>query len=129
MPDYDALQFDPPAPLATVTLQTRDRARSVSGVLMLIDSGSDVTLIPESAARRLGFGTGDQKDYEVAAFDGAERIAKCVECGLIFLRRAFWGVYLLGDAPVGILGRDVLNHVCLILDGPARNWREEHLVE
>jgi len=34
-------------------------------------------------------------------------------------------VHLLTDAEVGVIGRDILNHLRLLLDGPAMNW-EEH---
>ena len=129
MPGYDAAQFDPPAPVATVTLRTRHGETSLSDVLMLIDSGSDISLIPDSAARRLGLRISEQEDYQVAAFDGTKSTARSVDCGLIFLRRSFWGVYLVVDDPIGILGRDVLNHLSLVLDGPGLNWREEHPVK
>ena len=42
MPAYDASRFNPPAPLARVTLQTVDHTATLSGVPMLIDSGADV---------------------------------------------------------------------------------------
>ncbi len=38
MPAYDAKHFTPPAPLATVTVRTRDRTRTISDVPMQIDS-------------------------------------------------------------------------------------------
>ena len=77
MPGYDAAQFDPPAPVATVTLRTRRGETSLSDVLMLIDSGSDMSLIPEWAVRRLGLEAHEKKDYEVAMLMecGADTIA------------------------------------------------------
>ena len=95
---------------------------------MLIDSGADVTLIPASSVQRLGLEAHNQEDYELVGFDGNKSVAKSVQCELIFLRRAFRGVYLVVDDTTGILGRDVLNHVSLVLDGPNLDWREEHAV-
>ncbi len=43
---------------------------------------------------------------------------------MIFLKRAFRGRYLLIEEERGILGRDVLNHVTLLLDGPRHQWSE-----
>ena len=53
MPGYDALHYDPPAPVAQVMLRAADGA-IVSDVLMLLDTGADATLIPRSAVARLG---------------------------------------------------------------------------
>ena len=43
---------------------------------------------------------------------------------MIFLNRAYRGRYALIDAEQGILGRDVLNHVSLLLNGPKQDWSE-----
>lgn len=43
---------------------------------------------------------------------------------LIFCRRTFHGQYLLIDQSWGILGRNVLNFVPIILDGPNLKWDE-----
>jgi hypothetical protein len=48
MPAYDATQFDPPAPLAQVTLRNPDNGAIRPDVPMLLDSGADVTLIPQA---------------------------------------------------------------------------------
>ena len=51
--------------------------------------------------------------------------AEWVQANLVFLRRNFRGRYLMTDAEVGLIGRDILNHLRLLLDGPAMSW-EEH---
>jgi hypothetical protein len=33
-------------------------------------------------------------------------------------------LYRLTDAEVGVIGRDILNPLRLLLDGPAMNWEE-----
>jgi hypothetical protein len=53
MPRYDA-RFDPPAPVAAISLRSVDRHKRVSNVAMFIDSGADVTCLPASAANQLG---------------------------------------------------------------------------
>jgi len=129
MPSYDAQEFHPPAPVATVTLRTQGGQKSLGDVVMLIDSGADVSPIPESSVGQLGLRVEEQRDYELSAFDGSKSVAKSVQCELIFLGRAYRGAYLVVDDAAGILGRDVLNHVSLVLDGPGLNWREEHARE
>jgi hypothetical protein len=57
-------------------------------------------------------------------FDGSKSFAPVVILDLLFLRRAFRGRYLLIEAERGILGRDVLNHIAVLLDGPRQQWLE-----
>jgi hypothetical protein len=124
MPPYDEFLFVPPAPVARVDVRHPEREQSVGDVPMLIDSGADATLLPKSAIRSLGLeSTG--KRYQLVGFDGTISESEAVHASLSFLRRNFRGVYLLTDAEVGVMGRDILNHFRLLLDGPAMNW-EEH---
>jgi hypothetical protein len=44
---------------------------------------------------------------------------------VLFLQRAFRGRYLLIEEERGILGRDILNHVIVLLDGPRQQWSEQ----
>jgi hypothetical protein len=129
MPDYDAERFSPPAPAATVTLLAADGQRRINNVVMLIDSGADVSLIPEWTVRELGLQVKEEQDYELTGFDGAKSVARSVQCGVVFLGRAYGGTYLVLDEDAGILGRDVLNHVSLVLDGPRLDWRQERPVQ
>jgi len=129
MPPYDSEHYHPPAPLATVTLSTQDRKTSLSDVVMQIDSGADASVIPELAVARLGLEVEQQRGYELVAFDGSKKVARSVQCRLIFLGRAFRGTFLVREGARGVLGRDVLNHIALVLDGPHLTWREEHAVK
>jgi hypothetical protein len=47
-----------------------------------------------------------------------------VNLDMLFLKRLFKGQYLVIDEERGILGRDVLNHIALLLDGPRLRWDE-----
>ena len=90
---------------------------------MLIDSGADATLLPRSAATSLGLeGTGER--YQLVGFDGTVSESEAVLASLAFLQWKFRGRYLLTDAGVGVVGRDNLNHLRLLLDGPALHWEE-----
>jgi hypothetical protein len=118
MPAYDEHFFTPPAPLARVTLRHPDNGTTVSDVPMLLDSGADVTLIPQASVALLGTTMRINESYELMGFDGSVSQAQAVQLNLIFLRRRFKGRFLLIQQEWGIIGRDVLNHVSLALGRP-----------
>jgi hypothetical protein len=91
---------------------------------MLIDSGADVTLIPQVVTGRLAIDIVPNRRYELLGFDGSESSAPIVRLELVFCRRTFRGQFLLIDQKWGILGRNVLNRVPLLLDGPRLVWDE-----
>jgi hypothetical protein len=47
-----------------------------------------------------------------------------VQLELVFLQKRFRGQFLLIDQPIGILGRNILNALSLLLDGPNARWDE-----
>lgn len=124
MPAYDSNWFDPPAPLAFVTLHEAESGASVPDVPMLLDSGADVTLIPQSTIDKLGATLVSDSRYELVGFDGSVSLASIVWLEMIFCGRTFRGRFLLIDQPWGILGRNILNAVGLFLDGPRPQWEE-----
>ena len=124
MPTYDAIRFTPPAPLALVAFRNTVTGVRLADVPMLLDSGADVTLVPRQAILRLGVSIDPAAVYELMGFDGNRSSAQAVHLDLVFLRRTFRGRFLLLDHECGILGRDILNHLSLFLDGPRLNWDE-----
>jgi hypothetical protein len=118
MPAYDAIPFAPPAPLARVVLQNPADGTLVSDVPMLLDSGADVTLVPEDYVVRLGVPLNPDERYGLAGFDGNTSTAQVAQLQMVFLGRTFRGRFLLTNHPCGILGRNVLNALRLVLDGP-----------
>jgi hypothetical protein len=127
MPVYDDHFFTPPAPLARVTLRHPENGTTVSEVPMLLDSGADVTLIPQASVALLGTTMRINESYELMRFDGSVSQAQAVQLNLIFLRRRFKGRFLLIKQEWAIIGRDVLNHVSLLLDGPHLTWSEQRV--
>jgi hypothetical protein len=125
MPAYDDHFFSPPAPLARVTLRHPENGTTVSDVPMLLDSGADVTLIPQASVGLLGTIMRIDERYELMGFDGNVSQAQAVQLDLIFLRRRFKGRFLLIKQEWGIIGRDILNHVSLLFDGPHLMWSEQ----
>ena len=129
MPKYDSNQFDPPAPLARVSLRTLNNANIVTDVPMLIDSGADLTLIPARFIEDLRLEVDQSESYELEGFDGNRSMAESVQLELVFLRRSFRGRFLLVKSQSGILGRNVLNHLAIFLDGPGLSWELKDAVK
>ena len=127
MPSYDAARYDPPAPVAHVTLRAETSGAIVSDVPLLIDTGADITLIPRAAVARLRVEPQPEIRYELIGFNGTRSAAQAVELDMVFLGKVFRGRYLLTDDEAGILGRDVLAGVVLLLNGPAQEWTEHQL--
>jgi hypothetical protein len=123
MPAYNDDRFVPAAPVARVSLRHPDSGESIADVLMLIDSGADATLLPRSAVASLGL-TGTGERYQLVAFDGTTNESEAVRAVLVFLNKTFGGRFLQVESEVGVIGRNVLNRVRLVLDGPALNWEE-----
>ena len=125
MPEYDAEYFDPPAPVAYVTLRNPATGALLPDVPMLIDTGADTTLLPVDAVEQLGIEPDKDEVFEVQGFDGEIRMVKLVKLELFFLDKKFGGEFLLVDRPIGILGRNDLNNIRLLLDGPSETWEEQ----
>lgn len=125
MPAYDATLFAPPAPLARVTLHNPLSGVVVSDVPMLLDSGADVTLVPRECVMQLGVPLDSNETFELLAFDGTQSVTQVATLHMVFLGRTFRGRFLLTNDPCGILGRNILNSLSIVLDGPHLAWREE----
>lgn len=115
----------PPHPLAQVTLRNPHSTETISDVPMLLDSGADVTLVPATYAHELGLIADEDEKYEVMGFDGSISFAPVVRLEMLFLNKTFRGRFLLIDQEWGVLGRDILNLVILLLDGPNLTWSEQ----
>jgi hypothetical protein len=122
MPTYDSNLFDPPAPVAVVSIQDPSSGNTVRNVPMLIDCGSDITLVPQTSINKLGSKIDLNDSYELEGFDGHRSVAKSVRLNLVFLGRTFRGRFVVVNSQSGILGRNVLNHFALLLDGPGLSW-------
>ncbi len=122
MTAYDDSRFSPPAPLALVTLRNPESGAVQANVPMLLDTGADVSLLPQSAISALGSTATSDRHYELVGFDGSKSVAPVVRAELIFLERTFRGQFLIIEQDWGILGRNILNSVSLLLDGPRLTW-------
>jgi predicted aspartyl protease len=123
MPPYDDRRFAPPAPVLNARLRNPQSGTVIPDVLFLIDTGADVTLLPRGAVSAAGIApTGTS--YELLTFDGRPSSAGVVRAELLMLGRTFRGQFLVIDQPVGVVGRNILNALTLLLDGPHQTWSE-----
>ena len=122
MQAYDAGRFDPPAPLAHVTVKSEHLGIEIHDVPMLLDTGADVSLLPRSHVSALALP--DAEQYELEAFDGTRSTAPAISVELQFLGKPFRGQFLLIEGWHGVLGRNVLNNLSLLFHGPSRKWTE-----
>jgi predicted aspartyl protease len=125
MSEYDAENFDPPAPVAFVVLRNPATGVVLPDVPMLIDTGADATVLPASAVKKIGVKIEADSDFEVQVFDGETKRLQLAKLELFFLDKKFAGEYLLIDRPIGILGRNILNNLRLVFDGVRGKWDEQ----
>jgi hypothetical protein len=123
MQAYDGARFDPPAPLALVTVRSEQLGIVVRDVPMLLDTGADVSLLPRPSVSALV--SPDAKQYELEAFDGTRSTAPAVTAELQLLGKTFRGQFLLVDGWHGVLGRNILTNMSLLFDGPSHRWMEQ----
>lgn len=124
MTAYDAAAFRPPAPVASVLVRS-PATGAVANVSMLIDSGADVSCLPRSAIADLLDVDANAATYEIESFDGTKSFAPVAQLEIVFLGKSFRGQFLLVEGAYGFLGRNILNNVSLLLDGPALAWNEK----
>jgi len=125
MPIYNREDFDPPAPVALVEIRNQVTGQIVANVPMLMDTGADVTLVPQTVLNQLQLTPTGETAYELAGFGGEKLALAAVQLDLIFYRKTFRGQFLPIDQTWGILGRNVLNSVSLRLNGPKLTWEED----
>ena len=124
MERYNHEFSDIPTPFAHVAIRDYASGDTISDVPLLIDTGSDVSILPRSRIEQLRLETLTIGYMETESYGGARNASPIVRVQLLFLDKKFGGKFLLTDNEWGILGRNILNQLVLLFDGPARNWQE-----
>ncbi len=114
----------PPAPVALITLRNTDTKETIRDVTMLLDTGSDITLLPKVCCDQIGVSVLEDESLELTGFDGSVSTAQIVRLDFVFLNKLFRGKFLVYDHEEGIIGRDVLNKFSLLLNGPSLEWSD-----
>ncbi len=118
---YDSI-YDPPVPACKIAISTTITDRRIN-LAAIIDTGSDGTIIPVRYLQELGarraFEAGLRSQW------GERRIVFMYLVDLQIAELTLPGVYVVGDelGEEAILGRNVLNRLKLLLDGPAALMR------
>ena len=110
--------FDPPAPFVTIQISPLNQDEPNSVVECLLDTGADVSLIPQRSVTELNLAPEDA--ILIEGYDGERQ-----QLQLFAVNIVVEGIRL--DLEVvaypthhAILGRDALNRFRLLLDGPAQ---------
>ena len=112
---YDS-DFSPPAPVLEITVHHPKTAGLETRVRAQLDPGSDISVLPESAADAIGL----QRDGELEV-EGYDGLVACVPLCVVTLEIAREVLppmsVVVMPRSLAILGRDVLNHFILTLNG------------
>lgn len=110
------------APVVDAHVSVAEGNKTTATVSLMIDSGSDVTVLPESVVGVLGLKAVDRLDLFAFDHDRASSynvVEVALKIGLIRLRAVRICV---APGPYGLLGRDLLDRVTLELHGPQQRW-------
>ena len=111
-------EFEPPAPFVSVTVGHPAAERATNLIPARVDSAADRTVIPLSVAEGLQLEPVDERQFE-----GVGGHVEPMPIYLVSMTIRGFGPHPLAVAahraePVILLGRDVLNHYRIVLDGP-----------
>ncbi len=120
--------YSPPAPVAQIKLRNTIGQKLISNVPTLLDTGSDITLLPKSFCEEIGAAISTTKFLELKGFDESTSIAFYTSLDLFFLNKLFRGEFLVYEQDEGIIGRDILNEFSILFDGINLNWQKEIFV-
>jgi predicted aspartyl protease len=115
---YDA-EYDPPCPAIQIRLHNSEDDLSGNEETALIDTGSDGTLVPLTYLRQILAPA--LVDTRIRSHWGEWRSVQLFAVDLEFDHERLPNVFVVGDDQGDsiILGRNVLNKLRLLLDGPA----------
>jgi predicted aspartyl protease len=113
---YDG-SYDPPIPVCDVTLMlpTTDRRVELSAI---VDTGADGTIVPIRYLRRIEARRAFEASLRSQWGEGRTVFLYLVD--LMISELTLSGIYVVGDelGDETVLGRNVLNRLRLLLDGP-----------
>jgi predicted aspartyl protease len=111
------ITVEPPAPFLTINLSSIHRGEPSATIECLVDTGADISVIPLSLAEKLNLAPIGVMLVE--GFDGEQRQLPLFAIDITLETRRLTGIEVVTYATNhGILGRDVLNRLRLLLDGP-----------
>lgn len=116
---YDQQHYSPPAPVIPIAITAPGRTRATRVLAALIDSGADATLLPvnlleDIGARAVGYAT-------LVGISDQPHLAEVYVVNVEIGAHVLYAMRVLAMPPdsADVLGRDVLNHLTITLNGPA----------
>ncbi|MGI9056776.1 MAG: hypothetical protein ACR2F2_13355 [Pyrinomonadaceae bacterium] len=122
MTSYDSFLFKPPAPVSYVTLINPKNNLEKPRIPMLLDTGSDITLVPKFAIENLDLDFSEGKEINLESFDGKKSVSRAVNLFMIFEKHKFRALFPIIEQDYGIIGRNILNKFKVVFDGQKLNW-------
>lgn len=119
MSDFPYLPtYDPAIPACGVTLTARPTGRS-QRMTAIVDTGADASLVPEDTLREIGARRAFEARLRSQWGERRQVFLYLVDVQIADLTLP--GVYVVGDdrGQECVLGRNVLNRLRILLDGPA----------
>lgn len=120
MISYDD-SFDPPAVVVSAVLSGVVHTRPMADVQAIIDTGADITAIPEHLSESLRLYPFSQIQMEDARGNKAPVFTYEARVGVLDREPVTLEV-ILAPFPFAVLGRDWLREYYLLLDGPAQQF-------
>jgi len=117
--------YHPPAPVARIKLRNPETLETIADVPMLMDTGSDITLLPQSLCDEIGVEVSETESLNLEGFNQAVTEAFYVRLDFIFLNKIFRGKFLVYNQNEGIIGRDILNEFSILFDGVNLEWKAQ----
>lgn len=109
-------QYTPSAPFVDVKLSTSPHSKQVIEAYAQIDTGSDVSAIPLTLLNQIG--AGKQREQQMVGMNGRPERVEIFELFITIAdQRIAVDVIGLSHLQEVVIGRDVLNHFTLVIDG------------
>jgi predicted aspartyl protease len=122
MPAYHLEYSQTATPIAYVTIHNPTKPALATQAMMLLDTGADLTLLPQIAVFNTGIEPIPDFYEELMAFDERKLFVPVVSAVMQLNGRSFKGEFPLIEQSIGIIGRNVLNLLPILFDGHRLTW-------